>query len=215
MKQQMKCHQKEEAPSNEATNEVPSKEKSTDNSTSNPEVDSEVLDNSKQGTDNDNSSNHSEDNIVTYAEPTALTNTRSVDSPSRVSSDNSQAQKQGKNVNDSIKVNSVDTDKEYVEPNNGQGFSTNVSFEVDGKVNKGDYFTVDMPEYADFNGIADYKAANNKIYPTINDGEQVVANGVYDTETKKLVYTFTDYVNKKDNIKGQFEIPQFIDRKKC
>ncbi|EJD98930.1 SdrD B-like domain-containing protein, partial [Staphylococcus epidermidis] len=204
---------KEEAPSNEATNEVPSKEKSTDNSTSNPEVDSEVLDNSKQGTDNDNSSNHSEDNIVTYAEPTALTNTRSVDSPSRVSSDNSQAQKQGKNVNDSIKVNSVDTDKEYVEPNNGQGFSTNVSFEVDGKVNKGDYFTVDMPEYADFNGIADYKAANNKIYPTINDGEQVVANGVYDTETKKLVYTFTDYVNKKDNIKGQFEIPQFIDRK--
>ena len=113
---------KEEAPSNEATNEVPSKEKSTDNSTSNPEVDSEVLDNSKQGTDNDNSSNHSEDNIVTYAEPTALTNTRSVDSPSRVSSDNSQAQKQGKNVNDSIKVNSVDTDKEYVEPNNGQGF---------------------------------------------------------------------------------------------
>ncbi|KPH57863.1 serine-aspartate repeat protein F [Staphylococcus epidermidis] len=204
---------KEEAPSNEATNEAPSKEKSTDNSTSNPEVDSEVLDNSKQGTDNDNSSNHSEDNIVTYAEPTALTNTRSVDSPSRVSSDNSQAQKQGKNVNDSIKVNSVDTDKEYVEPNNGQGFSTNVSFEVDGKVNKGDYFTVDMPEYADFNGIADYKAANNKIYPTINDGEQVVANGVYDTETKKLVYTFTDYVNKKDNIKGQFEIPQFIDRK--
>ena len=204
---------REEAPSNEATNEAPSKEKSTDNSTSNPEVDSEVLDNSKQGTDNDNSSNHSEDNIVTYAEPTALTNTRSVDSPSRVSSDNSQAQKQGKNVNDSIKVNSVNADKEYVEPNNGQGFSTNVSFEVDGKVNKGDYFTVDMPEYADFNGIADYKAANNKIYPTINDGEQVVANGVYDTETKKLVYTFTDYVNKKNNIKGQFEIPQFIDRK--
>ena len=41
-----------------------------------------------------------------------------------------------------------------------------------------------MPEYADFNGIADYKAANNKIYPTINDGNQVVANGVYDTQTK-------------------------------
>ncbi|HBO2457276.1 TPA: fibrinogen-binding adhesin SdrG C-terminal domain-containing protein, partial [Pseudomonas aeruginosa] len=119
---------------------------------------------------------------------------------------------QGKNVNDSIKVTSVNTDKDYVEPNNGQGFSADVSFEVDGKVHKGDYFTVDMPEYADFNGIADYKAANNKIYPTINDGNQVVANGVYDTQTKKLVYTFTDYVNKKDNIKGNFEIPQFIDR---
>ena len=109
-------------------------------------------------------------------------------------------------------MTSVNTDKDYVEPNNGQGFSADVSFEVDGKVHKGDYFTVDMPEYADFNGIADYKAANNKIYPTINDGNQVVANGVYDTQTKKLVYTFTDYVNKKDNIKGNFEIPQFIDR---
>ena len=104
-------------------------------------------------------------------------------------------------------MTSVNTDKDYVEPNNGQGFSADVSFEVDGKVHKGDYFTVDMPEYADFNGIADYKAANNKIYPTINDGNQVVANGVYDTQTKKLVYTFTDYVNKKENIKGQFEIP--------
>ncbi|MEQ6028531.1 Ig-like domain-containing protein [Staphylococcus saccharolyticus] len=73
-------------------------------------------------------------------------------------------------------MTSVNTDKNYVEPNNGQGFSADVSFEVDGKVNKGDYFTVDMPEYADFNGIADYKAANNKLYPTINDGNQVVAN---------------------------------------
>ena len=204
---------KEEVPSNEATSEALSKEHSSDNSISNPEVNSEVINNSKQETDNDKSSTSNEDNYVTYAAPTTSTNTRSVDSPSGGSSDNSQAQKQGKNVNDSIKVNSVDIDKDYVEPNNGNSFSTSVSFEVDGKVNKGDYFTVDMPEYADFNGIADYKAANNKIYPTINDGEQVVANGVYDTETKKLVYTFTDYVNKKENIKGQFEIPQFIDRK--
>ncbi|MBM6133669.1 carboxypeptidase regulatory-like domain-containing protein [Staphylococcus epidermidis] len=204
---------KEEVPSNEATSEALSKEHSSDNSISNPEVNSEVINNSKQETDNDKSSTSNEDNYVTYAAPTTSTNTRSVDSPSGGSSDNSQAQKQGKNVNDSIKVNSVDIDKDYVEPNNGHSFSTSVSFEVDGKVNKGDYFTVDMPEYADFNGIADYKAANNKIYPTINDGEQVVANGVYDTETKKLVYTFTDYVNKKENIKGQFEIPQFIDRK--
>lgn len=198
---------KEEVPSNEATSEALSKEHSSDNSISNPEVNSEVINNSKQETDNDKSSTSNEDNYVTYAAPTTSTNTRSVDSPSGGSSDNSQAQKQGKNVNDSIKVNSVDIDKDYVEPNNGHSFSTSVSFEVDGKVNKGDYFTVDMPEYADFNGIADYKAANNKIYPTINDGEQVVANGVYDTETKKLVYTFTDYVNKKENIKGQFEIP--------
>ncbi|MCI2952640.1 SdrD B-like domain-containing protein, partial [Staphylococcus capitis] len=203
---------KEEATSNEVTNEGPSSdEASANDSTSNPDFNSKVLNDSVQEFDNDQSSD-SEDRNVAYATPNGTTATRSVKPVSRVAVNRSQAQQQGKNVNDSIKVTSVNTDKDYVEPNNGQGFSADVSFEVDGKVHKGDYFTVDMPEYADFNGIADYKAANNKIYPTINDGNQVVANGVYDTQTKKLVYTFTDYVNKKDNIKGNFEIPQFIDR---
>ena len=123
---------KEKVPSNEATSEALSKEHSSDNSISNPEVNSEVINNSKQETDNDKSSTSNEDNYVTYAAPTTSTNTRSVDSPSGGSSDNSQAQKQGKNVNDSIKVNSVDIDKDYVEPNNGHSFSTSVSFEVDG-----------------------------------------------------------------------------------
>ncbi|WP_049385894.1 SdrD B-like domain-containing protein, partial [Staphylococcus capitis] len=203
---------KEEVTSNEVTNEGPSSdEASANDSTSNPDFNSKVLNDSVQEFDNDQSSD-SEDRNVAYATPNGTTATRSVKPVSRVAVNRSQAQQQGKNVNDSIKVTSVNTDKDYVEPNNGQGFSADVSFEVDGKVHKGDYFTVDMPEYADFNGIADYKAANNKIYPTINDGNQVVANGVYDTQTKKLVYTFTDYVNKKDNIKGNFEIPQFIDR---
>ena len=208
----MKSHQKEpskEEPSNEATNEEPSKEEpskeepskeevtsnevtnegpssdeaSANDSTSNPDFNSKVLNDSVQEFDNDQSSD-SEDRNVAYATPNGTTATRSVKPVSRVAVNRSQAQQQGKNVNDSIKVTSVNTDKDYVEPNNGQGFSADVSFEVDGKVHKGDYFTVDMPEYADFNGIADYKAANNKIYPTINDGNQVVANGVYDTQTK-------------------------------
>lgn len=203
---------KEEATSNEVTNEDSSvDEASTNDSTSNPDLNPKVLNDSVQEFDN-NQSSDSQDRNVAYATPIGTTTNRSVQLRSRVAVNRSQAQQQGKNVNDSIKVTSVNTDKNYVEPNNGQGFSADISFEVDGKVNKGNYFTVDMPEYADFNGIADYKAANNKLYPTINDGNQVVANGVYDTQTKKLVYTFTDYVNKKDNIKGNFEIPQFIDR---
>ena len=87
---------KEETPSNEATSEALSKEHSSDNSISNPEVNSEIINKSKQETDNDKSSTSNEDNYVTYAAPTTSTNTRSVDSPSGVSSDNSQAQKQGK-----------------------------------------------------------------------------------------------------------------------
>ena len=32
--------------------------------------------------------------------------------------------------------------------------------------------------------VLHYTAVDNKIYPTIKDGEQVVANGVYDVDTK-------------------------------
>ncbi|TGN24452.1 LPXTG cell wall anchor domain-containing protein [Staphylococcus pragensis] len=119
----------------------------------------------------------------------------------------------GKNVNDLVEMTSASIDKDYVQPNDGQGFNLTSNFKTNGRVNAGDYFTVDMPEYANYEGIADYKASNNKIYPTLTDGDQVVANGVYDVDTKKLVYTFTDYVNNKDNVKGSFSIPQYIDRK--
>ncbi|WP_230373677.1 SdrD B-like domain-containing protein, partial [Staphylococcus epidermidis] len=127
--------------------------------------------------------------------------------------DNVAAQESGTNVNNKIDVTSLQTDKNTVRPNDGEGFSVTSTFKVNGKVNEGDYFTVDMPDYANFNGIADYTAVDNKIYPTIKDGEQVVANGVYDVDTKKLKYTFTDYVNNKQNIEGGFKLPQYIDRK--
>ena len=98
--------------------------------------------------------------------------------------DNVAAQESGTNVNNKIDVTSLQTDKNTVRPNDGEGFSVTSTFKVNGKVNEGDYFTVDMPDYANFNGIADYTAVDNKIYPTIKDGEQVVANGVYDVDTK-------------------------------
>ena len=41
----------------------------------------------------------------------------------------------------------------------------------------------------------------------------VIANGVYDTNTKTLTYTFTDWVNDKENISGTFNLAQFADRK--
>ena len=118
----------------------------------------------------------------------------------------------GSNVNDKVVVTSTQIDKQQVYPNDGEGFEVTSQFQTNGPVNAGDYFTVDMPQYSDFEGIADYTAADNKIYPTITNNGEVIANGVYDVNTKRLTYTFTDYVSNKDNIQGSFTLPQYIDR---
>ncbi|MEJ7459193.1 hypothetical protein, partial [Staphylococcus saprophyticus] len=84
---------------------------SANDSTSNPDFNSKVLNDSVQEFDNDQSSD-SEDRNVAYATPNGTTATRSVKPVSRVAVNRSQAQQQGKNVNDSIKVTSVNTDKD-------------------------------------------------------------------------------------------------------
>ncbi|MEJ7545593.1 Ig-like domain-containing protein, partial [Staphylococcus hominis] len=41
----------------------------------------------------------------------------------------------------------------------------------------------------------------------------IVANGKYDVNNKVVTYTFTDYVNERENIKGNIQLPIFTDRK--
>ncbi|MCP6468178.1 Ig-like domain-containing protein, partial [Klebsiella pneumoniae] len=78
------------------------------------------------------------------------------------------------------------------------------------------YFTVQMPEYATFNGDLHYKNAEDKAYTVLaTPTGMIVAVGVYDTNTKLLKYTFTDWVNDKQNISGKFDLTQFTDRDKA
>ena len=41
-------------------------------------------------------------------------------------------------------------------------------------------------------------------------GDQVLANGVIDSDGN-VIYTFTDYVNTKDDVKATLTVPAYID----
>ena len=77
----------------------------------------------------------------------------------------------------------------------------------------GDYFTIQVPNYVNMDGDFDYSGSNNQMQTELySPAGFVVANGVYDTQTKTLTYTFTDFVNGKDHISGSFDLAQFADR---
>ena len=75
---------------------------------------------------------------------------------------------------------------------------------MNGKIKEGDYFTVKYPQRVTVNGDVNYEKLNNqmKVKPLTNANGDVVANGIYDVNNKTVKYTFTNFVNDRNNIKG-------------
>ncbi|OHR54779.1 SdrD B-like domain-containing protein, partial [Staphylococcus sp. HMSC070A02] len=121
---------------------------------------------------------------------------------------------QGKNVNNLVTVSNAKINKTEIDPNKSGNFRLEADYTVNGTVKAGDYFTLQMPTYANMDGELDYSADNNKFETSLKSPSGfVVANGVYDTTSKTLTYTFTDWVNDKQNVAGSFSLAQFADRK--
>ena len=148
---------------------------------------------------------------ATTAETTPTLRTLSLAAQPRMVS---RAASTGNNVNNLVTVTNPAISKTAIDPNQSGNFRLTANYQVDGKVKGGDYFTVQMPTYANLNGELDFSASNNQFPINLySPASYVVANGVYDTTTKTLTYTFTDWVNDKDNISGRFDLAQFADRK--
>ncbi|WP_341776355.1 SdrD B-like domain-containing protein, partial [Staphylococcus hyicus] len=120
----------------------------------------------------------------------------------------------GTNVNDLVTVSNAAISKTAIDPNQSGNFRLTANYSVSGKIKGGDYFTVQMPTYANLNGELNFTASNNEFPINLySPAGYVVANGVYNTQSKQLTYTFTDWVNDKENISGRFDLAQFADRK--
>ncbi|WP_176744821.1 SdrD B-like domain-containing protein, partial [Staphylococcus hominis] len=120
------------------------------------------------------------------------------------------------NVNDKVNATNIAITNNSFDPNN-HGSSTLISnFTVNGKVNQGDYFTVKYPENFSVDGDFDYRSKNNiMVTDPLNDlNGNTVATGKYNTTDKTVTYTFTDYVNNKENISGNIFLPIWTDREK-
>ncbi|PTK89449.1 fibrinogen-binding adhesin SdrG C-terminal domain-containing protein [Staphylococcus gallinarum] len=121
----------------------------------------------------------------------------------------------GTNVNDKVNVHNFTFDSKDLYPNNSGYSNMNATFKVEGTVREGDYFTFVLPHNLTADGDIDYSNLNNTmVLPKItNVNGDVLATGTYNTETKVGTYTFTSYVNDKENISGYYSLPIFTDRK--
>ncbi|WP_183958328.1 fibrinogen-binding adhesin SdrG C-terminal domain-containing protein, partial [Staphylococcus hominis] len=122
---------------------------------------------------------------------------------------------QGSNVNGQITASNFKITENSFDPNHSGSTELSSDFRVNGKVKEGDYFTVTIPENVSVNGDINYEKHNNtmKIKSLTNSKGHTIATGSYDVNKKVVTYTFTDYVNNRSNVKGNFQLPIFTDRK--
>ncbi|AKC77072.1 Ser-Asp rich fibrinogen/bone sialoprotein-binding protein SdrE [Staphylococcus haemolyticus] len=110
-----------------------------------------------------------------------------------------EATQEGSNVNNKINVNQFNFDSKTIDPNQHGYSKLNASFNIDGSVKSGDYFTINVPKNITLDGDIDYSNVNNTMHlPDLkNANGDTVATGTYDTQTKQVKYTFTNFVNNK------------------
>ncbi|MBA8774947.1 SdrD B-like domain-containing protein [Staphylococcus coagulans] len=119
-----------------------------------------------------------------------------------------------KNVNDLVRFSDVKVDKNKIDPNLSGSFRITAHYDVTGPVKEGDYFTVTLDDNTSLDGDINYDRVNyEQKVDLLTPSGFVMAEGVYDTRTKVITYTFTDWVNNKTNIKGDISLAQFTDRK--
>ncbi|EZR44721.1 MSCRAMM family adhesin clumping factor ClfB, partial [Staphylococcus aureus] len=127
------------------------------------------------------------------------------------------ADAKGTNVNDKVTASNLQLQKTTFDPNQSGNTFMAANFTVTDKVKSGDYFTAKLPDSLTGNGDVDYSNSNNTmpIADIKSTNGDVVAKATYDILTKTYTFVFTDYVNDKENINGQFSLPLFTDRAKA
>ncbi|HFG8911347.1 TPA: MSCRAMM family adhesin clumping factor ClfB, partial [Staphylococcus argenteus] len=127
------------------------------------------------------------------------------------------ADNKGTNVNDKVTASDFKLEKTAFDPNQSGNTFMAANFKVTGQVKAGDYFTAKLPDSLTGNGDVDYSNSNNTmpIADIKSTNGDVVAKATYDILTKTYTFVFTDYVNGKENINGQFSLPLFTDRAKA
>ncbi|MDU6689158.1 MAG: MSCRAMM family adhesin SdrG, partial [Staphylococcus epidermidis] len=129
---------------------------------------------------------------------------------------NQLAAEQGSNVNHLIKVTDQSITEGYddsdgiIKAHDAENLIYDVTFEVDDKVKSGDTMTVNIDKNTVPSDLTDSFAI-----PKIKDNSgEIIATGTYDNTNKQITYTFTDYVDKYENIKAHLKLTSYIDKSK-
>ncbi len=125
----------------------------------------------------------------------------------------------GQNVNDKVHFSNIDIeiDPPNINKNTGQEefwatsgavLKLKADYTVDDDVHEGDTFTFQYGNYYR-PGSVRLPSTEQKLY---NANGNLIAKGIYNSATNSTTYTFTNYVDQYDNIKGSFEQVTFSKR---
>ncbi len=117
------------------------------------------------------------------------------------------------NVNDLITVTKQtikvgDGKDNVVSAHDGEEIEYDSEFTIDNKVKAGDTMTVDYDKNVVPSDLTDKDLPVDITDPS---GE-VIAKGSYDRANKRITYTFTDYVDKYENVKSRLTLYSYIDK---
>ncbi|EGQ3147171.1 YSIRK-type signal peptide-containing protein [Staphylococcus pseudintermedius] len=98
-----------------------------------------------------------------------------------------------------------------VNPHKAERVTLNYDWSFENGIKAGDYFDFQLSDNVDTNGISTVKKVPNIVDTQNND--TVIAFGEIN-EQNRVRYRFTDYVSKKDNVKGNLSLNLFIDPSK-
>ncbi|MDO5026480.1 MAG: SpaA isopeptide-forming pilin-related protein [Tissierellia bacterium] len=92
--------------------------------------------------------------------------------------------------------------------NKYDSLSLEVAMDVDDSVKSGDKFELDFDDGIQPLGlIPTIFPANNRFNPPVlKVGDKIIATGEYDNINNKIIYTFTSFVEKHENVKLNFEL---------
>ncbi|EHL7193135.1 fibrinogen-binding adhesin SdrG C-terminal domain-containing protein [Staphylococcus pseudintermedius] len=94
-----------------------------------------------------------------------------------------------------------------VNPHKAERVTLNYEWSFENGIKAGDYFDFQLSDNVDTNGISTVKKVPNIVDTQNND--TVIAFGEIN-EQNRVRYRFTDYVSKKDNVKGKLALNLFI-----
>ncbi|HHU6749767.1 TPA: SdrD B-like domain-containing protein [Staphylococcus pseudintermedius] len=95
-----------------------------------------------------------------------------------------------------------------VNPHKAERVTLNYEWTFDKDINNDDFFEFQLSDNVNTNGISTVKKVPN-IIDTQNKDTVIAFGEIY--EQNKVRYRFTDYVNQKENLKGQLSLNLFID----
>ncbi|ELP8729308.1 carboxypeptidase regulatory-like domain-containing protein [Staphylococcus pseudintermedius] len=98
-----------------------------------------------------------------------------------------------------------------VNPHKAERVTLNYEWSFENGIKAGDYFDFQLSDNVDTNGISTVKKVPNIVDTQNND--TVIAYGEV-KDKNRIRYRFTDYVSKKDNVKGNLSLNLFIDPSK-